>query len=82
MANKNAKVTANEKQVIRIAEKVEIEFRLRNSKGQIFPPYIRIRYKTMTVNEDILKRKPVVSVSFRVNYQMDTSSISRDVKVM
>ena len=82
MANKNAKVTANEEQVIRIAEKVEIEFRLRNSKGQIFPPYIRIRYKTMTVNEDILKRKPVVSVSFRVNYQMDTSSISRDVKVM
>lgn len=75
-------VSTTEDQVIRIAEKMEIILRLRNDKGQIFPPFVRIKYKTLTVNDDILKRNPDVSVSFKVDYQMDISSINSNIKVI
>ena len=67
--------------VIRVAEMLQINIRLRNGQGQIYPPYIKVRYKTIKINDAILEREPTVRVSFQVLYEMDTSSISRDVKV-
>ncbi|XP_028416781.1 LOW QUALITY PROTEIN: meckelin-like [Dendronephthya gigantea] len=74
------KTDASADKVIRVAEMLQLHIRLRNGQGQIYPPYIKVRYKTIKLNDDILKRDPTVRVSFSVNYEMDTSSISQDVK--
>ena len=76
------KATASADKVIRVAEMVRLSIRLRNSEGKIYPPYIKVRYKSIKLNDDILKREPTVQVSFQVHYEMDTSSISQDVKVI
>jgi meckelin len=72
----------NADNVIRVAEMIQLNIRLRNGQGQIYPPYIKVRYTTIKLNEDILKRDPTVHVTFQVLYKMDTSSISQDVKVI
>ena len=81
LSGRSADAAPKDDKVIRVAEMLQLNIRLRNGQGQIYPPYLKVRYKTMKVNEDILKREPTVKVSFQVLYEMDTSSISQDVKV-
>ena len=71
---------ASADKVIRVAELIQLNIRLRNGQGQIYPPYIKVRYTSIKLNDDILKRDPTVRVSFQVHYEMDTSSISQNVK--
>ena len=81
-SSSDPKAAASADKVIRVAEMLQLNIRLRDGQGQIYPPYIKVRYTTIKINDDILKREPTVRVSFQVHYQMDTSSASRDVKVV
>ena len=80
--NLSGRPKASADKVIRVAELIQLNIRLRNGQGQIYPPYIKVRYTSIKLNDDILKRDPTVQVSFQVRYEMDTSSISQNVKVV
>ena len=58
---------------IRYAESIQLIFKMRNSNGQIYPPYMKIKYGTTASN--------AASVSFGTVYEMDTSEITKNIKV-
>ena len=61
--------------VIRYAEKIQLVFSLRNSNGQIYPPYMRIKYGTVSSTASS------VSASFSTLYEMNTAKVNENVKV-
>ena len=61
--------------LLRYAEKIELKFRLRNTNGQIYPPYMKIKYGSVEAS------KSSVKVSFDVTYEMDTATITKNVEV-
>lgn len=76
------KTTENGKlTMIRYAKDIELFIRLRTSDGQIYPPYISIKYDSVDVSDAAEVAKATKSVSFKVSYQMDEAKIKEDIHV-
>jgi meckelin len=72
----NGKVT-----MIRYAKEIHIIIRLRSSNGEIYPPYLNIKYDSVDVSNQAEVAKSSKSVSFRVSYEMNDSKIKDDTLV-
>lgn len=68
-------------QYIRYSSKIELNIRLRSSNGEIYPPMLRIKYKTLDLNDED-ESKGDKELSFAVTYEMDTSKIKKDTEVL
>lgn len=67
--------------MIRYAKEIVLFIRLRTSDGQIYPPYLSIKYDSVDVSDNAEVAKTSKSVSFKVSYQMDESQIKEDINV-
>ena len=61
--------------VIAYAQTLQLIFSLRNSNGQIYPPYLKITYGTASSTASS------VSVSFSTTYEMSTAQVTENIKV-
>ncbi|EDO36269.1 predicted protein [Nematostella vectensis] len=71
---------SNKVEVIRYAESIEMSIRLRSSDGEIYPPFIKIKYNSVEVKDEAIVEKTSKDVSFSVTYTMDLETIDRDTK--
>eukprot|EP00795_Rhopilema_esculentum_P008416 gene8416-14397_t len=60
---------------IRYAQSVQLVISLRNSDGQIHPPYLKIKYGVTSPSSSS------VELSFSTSYEMSTSKITENVKI-
>ena len=63
--------------VISYAQSIQLVISLRNSNGQIYPPYLRINYGTASTTATTS-----VSVSFSSSYDMSTATVTQNVRVI
>lgn len=74
--NLSSKTQANQAaSIIRYAERIQLVFKMRNSDGQIYPPYMKIKYGAVESTASS------VTVSFSTQYEMDVSKIQQNVMV-
>eukprot|EP00794_Sanderia_malayensis_P012250 gene12250-13512_t len=61
--------------LIRYAQSIQLVFEMRNSNGQIYPPYMKIKYGTAAATVTS------VSASFSTSYSMDANQVVQNVKI-
>lgn len=62
--------------VIRYAQSIQLVFSLRNSNGQIYPPYMKITYGAASPTASSL------SLSFSTTYEMSTAQVTENIEVI
>ena len=80
--NDVGRTSAQEKlKYLRYAESIKLHVRLRSSDGEIYPPLLKVKYKTKDVSDKLVVNTGSVQVSFAVSYEMDLTKITKDTEV-